>query len=200
MALTNYIDVSPDYTETDAGFQFEFRCANCEDRWTSPLQPYRRGRLVGWLFGLNYLFSGNRTPESISRRVAESGAGKAWDEALANAQAQAATRYSECTECKKDFCADCFDADATLCHACALESRRGGRAGGGHAGHGGHGGQGGPAHRASPDCPNCGTASHGGRFCAECGFDMASTHKSCPGCGAMAERSARFCGDCGHGF
>jgi predicted amidophosphoribosyltransferase len=40
----------------------------------------------------------------------------------------------------------------------------------------------------------------GGRFCAECGFDMASTHKSCPGCGTMCARAARFCPDCGHGF
>ena len=49
-------------------------------------------------------------------------------------------------------------------------------------------------------CPNCQTASQGGRFCHECGFDMASTHKSCPGCGATMPRQARFCTDCGHGF
>jgi hypothetical protein len=49
-------------------------------------------------------------------------------------------------------------------------------------------------------CPNCQTPSQGGRFCHECGFDMASTHKSCPACGATMMRQARFCTDCGHGF
>ena len=50
------------------------------------------------------------------------------------------------------------------------------------------------------NCPNCQTPSQGGRFCHECGFDMASTHKSCPGCGSVMPRAARFCTDCGHGF
>ena len=49
-------------------------------------------------------------------------------------------------------------------------------------------------------CPSCQTTSQGGRFCHECGFDMASTHKSCPGCGSNMPRQARFCTDCGHGF
>jgi membrane protease subunit (stomatin/prohibitin family) len=60
------------------------------------------------------------------------------------------------------------------------------------------------AHRdsqaSSSACPNCRTPSSGGRFCGECGFDMASTHKSCPGCGTMVLRQARFCTDCGHSF
>ena len=51
-----------------------------------------------------------------------------------------------------------------------------------------------------PVCPNCQVLSEGGRFCHECGFDMASTHKSCPGCGTTVSRQARFCPDCGHGF
>ncbi|KQP35441.1 zinc ribbon domain-containing protein [Pseudorhodoferax sp. Leaf274] len=193
MALTNYTDVSPEFTDTDAGFQFEFRCTNCAYRWRSPLQPYRRGRLAGWLFNLNYLVSGARASEAASRRVAESGAGQARDDALAAARQLALAHFGECEDCKKAFCVDCFDADAHLCNECAHIARRG------------HGGAmreapAAPARSSSPDCPNCGTASHGGRFCAECGFDMASTHKSCPGCGAMTERSARFCGDCGHGF
>ena len=49
-------------------------------------------------------------------------------------------------------------------------------------------------------CPNCQTPSQGGRFCHECGFDMASTHKSCPACGVTMMRQARFCTDCGHAF
>jgi membrane protease subunit (stomatin/prohibitin family) len=53
---------------------------------------------------------------------------------------------------------------------------------------------------AGLSCPNCRSAHGGGRFCAECGFDLASTHKSCPDCGAMATRQARYCNDCGHGF
>ncbi len=194
MALTNYTDVSPEFTDTDAGFEFEFRCTDCAYRWRSPLQPYTRGRIAGWLFNLNYLISGARASEAASRRVAEAGAGQARDDALARARQLAAAHFSECEECRKAFCGDCFDADARQCHACAHTARRGQQAGGMPQAHA-------PAARStSPNCPNCSTASHGGRFCAECGFDMASTHKSCPGCGAMAERSARFCGDCGHGF
>ncbi|MGH8796605.1 MAG: double zinc ribbon domain-containing protein, partial [Caldimonas sp.] len=65
---------------------------------------------------------------------------------------------------------------------------------------GGGAGEYGAEQGGGPVCPNCQTPSQGGRFCHECGFDMASTHKSCPGCGATMARQARFCTDCGHGF
>jgi class 3 adenylate cyclase len=44
-------------------------------------------------------------------------------------------------------------------------------------------------------CTNCGTKNRDGRkFCAECGFSLAS---KCVQCGASNEAREKFCGDCG---
>jgi hypothetical protein len=198
MPLKNYTDISKDLSASDAGFEFEFRCDHCPTKWKSPLKPFRRGRLVGLLHGLSYLFSGaHHGPESMASRYAGAGLDEAREAALAEAQALAATRFAQCERCSRTYCTDCFGDGADVCQACAREARGNGQAQHGGGGYGrGHG----AAAAGGVSCPNCGTAGAGGRFCAECGFDMASTHKSCPQCSAMTERSARFCADCGHGF
>jgi len=201
MSLKNYADLSKGYAAADAGFQFEFSCASCSTKWKSPLQPYRRGRFTGLLFQIGYIFSGARGYERVTRRMAESGADGARQEALTEAQARAAAYFTECEQCHNAYCHDCYDDHAGLCRNCAANARAGGNRSGAapSASYGGGNGAAAGGNNA-PTCPNCNTANHGGRFCAECGFDMASTHKSCPQCGAMAERGARFCVDCGHGY
>ena len=44
-------------------------------------------------------------------------------------------------------------------------------------------------------CPSCGTASEGGRFCANCG--AALEKPKCPSCGHKPPAGARFCNQCG---
>lgn len=187
MALENYREL----TETGGGrgFQFEFHCSSCERKWKSDYQPFRLGQTAEVLGRLVQMFGGLSTAWHTTTGVAEMRQRKAHDAALAAAMEKAETLYKVCSSCRKEYCADCFDDREGLCLKCEgsanAASSRDASAGGA---------------KTTAACPNCGTAGAGGRFCAECGFDMASTHKSCPSCGVMTLRQARYCTDCGHGF
>jgi hypothetical protein len=194
MSLTNYRDVSRAGSDTDAGFQFEFTCGNCSHRWTSPYKPYRRGQLAGLIYKFAYFFDGHGNLFRASDAVSGAGEKRARAAALQEALGLAEQRYTDCPVCHKTVCADCWNPATRCCEGCQRKGA-GSSLGGGAAASAGGG-----ASAAGPACPNCQAAFGGGRFCAECGFDMASTHKSCPGCGAMSVRAARFCPDCGHGF
>lgn len=188
MALDNYREVSSGGSDINAGFQFEFACASCGRKWKSPFKPYRTGQITGFLSRFAFLLGNNAAKSSrVTGIAADYGSRNARQQALDEARALASSRYANCSVCDSGCCKDCLD-DQEVCRVCVEKAAKSGGAVSG-AGAGG-------AHA----CPNCSTSGNGGRFCSECGFDMASTHKSCPGCGALAERSARFCGDCGHGF
>ena len=200
MELTNFQDRSKLGANTGAGFQFEFFCSNCSRRWKSPFKPYRKGQFTGLLFKFAYLISGAGRITRLSGAVSESGEKGAKLSALEEAQGLAASRYSECPDCTKIVCDECWSDRAGRCTKCDGGGRQ-------HADSNRSAGVLENDNRsvtteaiATPSCPNCQTSLSGGRFCAECGFDMASTHKSCPGCGTMCARSTRFCGDCGYGF
>jgi hypothetical protein len=187
MSLTNYQDVGRGGQDVNAGFQYEFLCGNCSRRWRSPYTPYRRGRVAGFIYRYAYLLPGFDTIVRVLGFASETGEKQAREAALRQAIALAEPRYNECRSCQKTVCEDCWSPRTQLCEACGSKGQRSSSA----ASSGG---------AAGMACPNCQAAFGGGRFCAECGFDMASTHKSCPGCGAMCTREARFCTDCGHGF
>jgi len=198
--LTNYREVSRTASsDLDAGFQFEFTCGNCERTWKSPFRPYRKGQLAGLVHKVAY-YLGYREGLALKLNVvAGAGEKRAARHALDEALALAEQRYTFCPGCQRVVCEECWDDRVRQCERCrgnagrssaAIANRRGVSEEVGGA----------DEHRAGPKCSNCGAASDGGRFCAECGFDMASTHKSCPGCGALCTRGARFCTDCGHAF
>jgi hypothetical protein len=189
MALENYRDISTGGSDIGSGFQFEFYCQCCDRRWKSPFKPHRMGQLSGLLNRFAFLFTDMRTAGRATGNFADMGAGGAKDKAFQEALARAETMYVECEHCHHGVCGDCFDSHQNRCTDCVNKEREGQAAQQQQAG-------GGAAH----NCPSCQAPSSGGRFCAECGYDMASAFKSCPTCGAMAARNARFCGDCGHGF
>lgn len=191
MGLENYRDLSNSGSDLGAGFQFEFYCSNCSRKWKSPFKPYRKGQLGGFLKTFGFLFGNTLSASRVTAGAAEYGSRDAKSEALRDAMKQAETMFSNCVNCENGFCEDCLDSSG-VCVPCRTKAKAG--VGTGHGSAVAQSASGGHA------CPNCGTAGNGGRFCAECGFDMASTHKSCPGCGAVSDRAARFCGDCGHGF
>jgi hypothetical protein len=201
MSLSNYRDISNDGSNIDAGFQFEFYCGSCGRTWKSPFEPYRRGQLAGLVYKLSRYLGDRGSLFRASNTVASLGAKGAHENALQNALEVAEQRYAECPGCVKSVCDACWNESAKLCESCSGKGGRSRAAFDSHDSHESHrsGGQA-EASAAGQRCPNCSTALSGGRFCAECGFDMASTHKSCPGCGAMCARSTRFCTDCGHGF
>jgi len=195
MSLTNYRDVDKSSSEGAAGFQFEFHCGNCSRTWKSPFKPYRKGQLADLIYKFAYYLGDRGSVYRASSAVANAGENRARESALHDALEIAAQRYTQCPGCAKAVCQYCWDERARLCESCAGKGGRSSSAdGAGRADERGAPGGAGPA------CPNCQAAFGGGRFCAECGFDMASTHKSCPGCGTMCARAARFCPDCGHGF
>lgn len=200
MTLKNYHDRSVSSHDVGAGFQFEFYCESCSSTWKTPFKPYRAGQLSAMMqrgallggdvasalgkFGKIFsdLYRIGRAGSSVSGHTSS----KAYQSALAEGLAMAENRYHRCGTCKKTVCDECWNEDEQACQNCTKERSQAMRGGQGVGG--------------AMVCANCQTPSQGGRFCHECGFDMASTHKSCPGCGSTMPRSARFCTDCGHGF
>jgi Double zinc ribbon len=193
MALENYRDLSQAGSDLGAGFQFEFFCSKCNRKWKSPFKPYRMGQIAGLISRFSFLIKGSQTASRTTGNFADMGSRGAKESALAEAMEQANKLYTVCESCKGAVCDDCWSPRDNSCTPCAqAEQREAEKSSGRSAREAEHGG--------ALACPNCRTPSGGGRFCAECGFDMASTHKSCPGCGTMVLRQARFCTDCGHSF
>ncbi len=201
MNWKNYRDLSSPNSDVSAGFQFEFFCENCAATWKSPFKPYRAQQItaliqkIAMMFGgimfslgkFRSLFSDIYRVSSAGSTAASYGASKPHQTALAEALAGANTRYHRCPSCKHAVGDECWNDNEEECNSCVAERQKG--RGGAQASGG-----------SAMACSNCQTPSQGGRFCHECGFDMASTHKSCPGCGVTLPRAARFCTDCGHGF
>lgn len=195
MALNQYRDLSVHGSHIHAGFQFDFSCSHCTNNWRSPFQPYRMGQLTTLLHRLTFLLPGIDRAGRASGGMADLRARSAWESALAAAMRHAETQFVNCEECKAVVCHECYSEAEGCCNKCAVlrhDVRPEGAAASGM-----------PSSAASGldvACPNCRTPSEGGRFCAECGYDFASTHKSCPACSALTSRSSRFCTDCGHAF
>jgi Double zinc ribbon len=192
MELENYRDMCS-YGGTSPGFQFEFQCSNCSKAWRSPFKPYRKGQAAGFFSSLMMHINGARNIGFATRLASDAGLASAKKAALAEARQTADTLYSVCSKCSAPACGDCFSPRDGMCQRCIRQAGNRQPASTDAA-------QSAAPSAAAMSCPNCRAAHGGGRFCAECGFDMASTHKSCPDCGAMALRQARFCNDCGHGF
>lgn len=204
--LKNYRDVSV-REGTGATMQLEFYCKCCDFTWKSQPKALKTARTLGLLSRLSELAGllGNSQARSLAIKTSSAtrfasgvtASSKAFQEALQGAQVQAARYFEACTTCA-DICCDSCIVDANgQCQRCVSKGY-----GSGHAGSGSYGSEQGSqaAHAGGAACPNCQVPSSGGRFCHECGFDMASTHKSCPTCGSVMPRAARFCTDCGHGF
>lgn len=202
-ALTNYRDLSTNPGDVGAGFQFEFVCDSCGDTWKTPFKPYRAGQAAGLFRRFGYIFNEFAKISTVtdvifkltraSNTTVETAGSKPKAEALEEAMASARQRYDQCASCHTWVCANCYNESDHQCIKCERSSPGGNQAGAAVGG-------GAAASGSALACPNCQTPSQGGRFCHECGFDMASTHKSCPSCGVTLSREARFCGDCGHGF
>ncbi|MDQ6684378.1 MAG: hypothetical protein M3Z16_04560 [Pseudomonadota bacterium] len=201
MNLRNYRDTSKSGSDLRAGFQFEFHCEICSQTWQSPFRPYRRAQFSGLMYRLARLLNDRGLMFRASNSLASAGEGGARNSALQEALALAEQRYTECPACHKAVDEECWNERARLCQLCA--TKNGGRpaiAAGSEYRDSSEGVDGAASSSAGLKCPNCSLLIGGGRFCAECGFDMASTHKTCPGCGTLCMRSTRFCADCGHGF
>lgn len=188
MPLDNYRDLSTTGSGSGmgAGFQFEFFCGHCGSTWKTPFKPYRPGQISNFvsLFA-SFLPGRMNLAARAGHAFTDARSVKAREAALLAGMQRAETLYQVCRSCQRATCDNCWDSGQSICTDCAgrqaTDLKQAARA-------------------ANAVCPNCQTPNEGGRFCAECGFDMASTHKTCPGCGAMQSRQSRFCTDCGHSF
>ena len=187
--MNNIQDISSSSSDTSAGFQFEFRCEQCGSAWKSPYTAFRVGQISGLVALLSRVMGVSSKVGNATHSMANLRSSGAHAKALANAKALAAQHFHVCEECRKAVDAACWVAAEGRCIACVRQPA-------------GSAAQdaGGSSESAGHACPNCQSATDGGRFCPECGYDMATTHKSCPGCGALHKRQARFCTDCGHAF
>jgi hypothetical protein len=173
MELDNVRDLSSSGSGFSSGFQFEFYCRRCSRKWKSTFKPYRVGQFTTLVARLSSTFGVGHTAGQAAVGYSDYGSRKAREEALAEAIRQAEKLYTVCSSCKEAVCGDCLGTDGATCRACIEETSRASSASAEQAAVRSR-------EQAASACPNCGTGSSGGRFCSECGFDMASTHKSCP--------------------
>ena len=82
MSLTNYREISERGSNTGAGFQFEFYCGCCSNKWKSPFEPYRRAQLAGFIYKLGRYLGDRGTFFRATNAVADVGAKGARESAL----------------------------------------------------------------------------------------------------------------------
>ncbi|MBU4512068.1 zinc ribbon domain-containing protein [Patescibacteria group bacterium] len=217
MALQAFTDNFAD-NSTEAGFQFTFFCAICQEGYKTkfiPSKSYKKGRFFKGLGGLlgaaaqiagksNIGYGIERGTDVIGERFA--GMSPEWqkdhDTAFASAQAEAKAHFHRCPKCTQWVCENDWNEQEGLCTSCgpreALEvaSAR--------------------ARKKTKDieakaeatqvftgqiegkqtlCPACGKPAGAGKFCINCGLSLKL--KECAKCGAKNPAGIGFCGECG---
>lgn len=193
----------------DAGFQFEFYCQRCSDRWRTDFKPYRSAQAGGWLQKGASMFGGLLGEAgTVLNGMAEAGWHTARDGALKEAVEQGKAHFNRCGNCHEYVCGQCFDAANGLCFDCApnvqvaiTRSRAQGEVQGASINANNEGQQRGAAHDVRQAmqlvCPQCHCETHGAKFCPECGFKMAQ-QTACSACATALEPGTKFCTECGH--
>lgn len=192
----------------NAGFQFEFYCERCNDTWRTEFVPYRGGQASGWLNKATGLFGGvlGGVGEAVDG-LAQSGWGKARDEAFKEAIDQAKHHFHRCAKCLQYVCDTCWNVDKGLCLNCAPDAeveieaaRAQGEVSGASEIATEEGVQRGKKMNVQRErqlvCPQCKTETHGAKFCPNCGFALAVKSK-CPKCSTEVSPGAKFCPECG---
>jgi hypothetical protein len=211
----NYEDNS-----TDAGFQFTFYFDVCRDGYKSSFIESETYKRKGILRGLsegasvlgNFLGGGASNIGVAARRGGDilsqrfEGKSPEWqkehEQAFERAQNEARQHFHRCPSCNQYVCDHCHNEDEGLCVACAPRQEiyvARARADAmkrniDEAGQSATVWQGSIESKITI-CPNCGKPAGTGKFCNNCGTDMAL--KQCPNCGAKNAISVRFCNKCG---
>lgn len=192
----------------DAGFQFEFYCESCADKWRSEFVPYRGGQASSWLSRAAGMFGGVLGKvTSAAEGLAQAGYGSAHDAAFAAAIEQAKSHFHRCARCMEYACDACWNSDKGLCRKCApsaeveIDSARAEgevRAAREKATVEGtkRGEQMDVTRERQLVCPKCGAETHGAKFCSACGEKLAVMNQ-CPQCSAEISPGAKFCPECG---
>jgi len=202
-----YTDNYEDHS-TELGYQFEFKCERCGNGYKSGFNKSAVGIGTSVLRGVGSLLGGRlggaETAGDHLRDMTES---QAKDKALREAVEECRPLFSQCHKCGSWVCKEiCWNDEAQLCVNCApkLEQEIAGLQ---------------QQRRleqvsekiAQTDyaddvnvermqvalCPHCGAeAQHSSKFCGECGKPLAMT-LTCEKCGTEAEPGTKFCPECG---
>lgn len=203
----NYSDLS-NSSGLDAGFQFEFYCQRCSDRWRTTFKPYRSAQASGWLSKGASIFGGLLgNASSVLNGLAEAGWHSARDGAFKEALAEGKQHFNRCSACHDYVCGTCFDTENGLCYNCApnvkvaiTRSRAQGEVQSASEIAHDEGRSRGVRHDVRQEmqlvCPQCRAETHGAKFCPECGFKMAQQIQ-CRGCNTSLEPGTKFCTECG---
>jgi hypothetical protein len=192
----------------DAGFQFEFYCQRCSDRWRTAFKPYRSGQASGWLQKGSSFFGGLLgNAGTVLNGLAEAGWHTARDAAFTEAVAAGKAHFNRCGRCHHYVCASCIDSASGLCFDCApnvkvaIATARalGEMEGASDVAHE-EGLRRGTQHNVQQAlqlvCPQCRAETHGAKFCPACGHKMAQLVQ-CSACPTMLQPGTRFCTECG---
>ena len=211
----NYQDNS-----TDAGHQFTFFCDICNDGFRSSFiesatYKKRKGsRFLGQGASLVGSFLGGKardigyTAERGSSILSERFEGQSpeWqkehEQAFERAQNEARQQYRRCPNCNKYVCGHCHNEDTGLCTSCSprqevyvaqahASAMKRNIDDAGQAATVWHGN----IEAKTTMCPACGKPAGSGKFCNNCGANMAL--QECAKCGAKNALAVRFCNNCG---
>ena len=219
--VRNYEDLS-----TDKGFQFKFYCDKCGNGHLTRFQPSALGtagsllRAAGDFFGGWAASAGNSAYE-MQRAVG----GKAHDEALEQAVAEAKQHFRQCSRCGKWVCPEvCWNANAEQCEDCAPDYREEFAASHAQAkadaareqlhtraretDYASQTDMSADAHAKAPPvvaagaatgplCLSCGVGVGKAKFCPECGTPTQKPKPVCASCGHQPEGTPKFCPECG---
>lgn len=204
----NFSDLSVSHG-VNAGFQFEFYCERCGDTWRTEFTPYRSGQASGWMSKASGIFGGILgNVGSAVEGLAESGWGKARDEAFSAAIEKAKGHFHRCARCHQYVCDRCWNKDKGLClnDAPSIETEvetamSQAEVAGAVETATEEGMKRGKSRNVDKPrqlvCPKCGALNEGARFCPECG-QMLNVKLHCPGCNAELTPGTKFCPECGH--
>jgi rRNA maturation endonuclease Nob1 len=203
----NYSDLSQQ-TGVSAGFQFEFYCERCNDRWRTEFVAFRSGQASGWMSKAAGFLGGiaGGAADALDG-VARAGWGNAHDEAFQQSIEQAQRHFHRCARCFQYVCDVCWNNDKGLCLNCAPDvqteveaARTQGEIYGATENAALEGIRQGKKRDVKSEhqlkCPQCGAETKGAKFCPDCGFKLAQQN-TCPACSAKVSPTAKFCPECG---
>jgi len=198
MALTEFVRNVQDLSD-DGGYKFRFHCDRCADGVESQYVASAANLLKTGLqvFSMFRVFGGyaRGAVEGIDRGLR----GKERDAAYEQAVNEAKVHFSKCSRCGHWVCTHCFNAAAGLCEGCAPDAheaaavRKAQRAAEQRVA---DVDQNPAAGLSAVTCPICSAPSGGGKFCQQCGANLAAERR-CQSCQSSLLPNAKFCGECG---
>jgi hypothetical protein len=175
--VSNYDDLS-----TERGYQFKFYCDKCRNGYLSEFALSKAGTATSLLSTAGGFLGGifGRVSQG-AYEIQKAVGGKAHDEALQKAVADAKKNFRQCTRCGHWVCAEvCWNAQAGLCESCAPDQE-----------------QELAAQQAQATAEQIATKTREQNYTKDINFQKKTGVNHCPKCGVNNAPGAKFCSACG---